>query len=95
MQAWRKNILVEQEKTPLHEKPKLLTEDIALKIRDLDREVNYLVYKAKSYRPKPKAKTDTNNTTNSTDKTDSEKVKTDSDTESKFIIFLFFLRIRM
>ncbi|XP_029647908.1 hypoxia up-regulated protein 1 [Octopus sinensis] len=79
--AWRKNILAEQAKTPLHEKPKLLTEDIALKIRDLDREVNYLVYKAKSYRPKPKVKPDATNTTNSTEKADSEKVKTDSDTE--------------
>ena len=44
----------EQANTPVHEKPKLLVEDIARKIGELDREVKYLINKAKTFRPKPK-----------------------------------------
>ena len=46
----------EQEKVALHEKPKILVEDIARKISDLDREVKYLLNKLKTFRPKPKPK---------------------------------------
>ena len=44
----------EQAAAPGHEKPKLLVEDIARKIGELDREVKYLINKAKTFRPKPK-----------------------------------------
>ncbi|CAE1165306.1 HYOU1 [Acanthosepion pharaonis] len=81
--AWRDNMIAEQAKTPNYEKPKLLVEDIALKIRDLDREVNYLLYKAKSYKAKPKTKPqEKSNTTNSTDKADSTK-KPKAENETK------------
>ena len=43
-----------QAKTPLTEKPKFTIEDVAMKIAALDREVKYLVNKAKYYRPKTK-----------------------------------------
>ena len=46
----------EQAKASLTEKPKYLVEDVALKIQALDREIKYLVNKAKIYRPKTKAK---------------------------------------
>ena len=80
-------MIAEQAKTPNHEKPKLLVEDIALKIRDLDREVNYLLYKAKSYKSKAKTKTqEKSDTTNSTNKADStKKPKTENETKGKTI----------
>ncbi|GAB1601863.1 hypoxia up-regulated protein 1-like [Argonauta hians] len=84
--AWRKTMIAEQAKTPNHEKPKLLSEDVELKIRDLEREVNYLVYKAKSFKPKTKAKPpatppEKTNSTNTTDKAETKKPQADSETE--------------
>ena len=46
---------------PLTEKPKLLVEDIARKMADLDREVKYLINKAKTFKPKV-VKSDKNKT---------------------------------
>ncbi len=54
-QEWNKTMHEEQEKTPLYEKPKLTVEEVARKIGELDREVKYLVNKAKTFRPKPKS----------------------------------------
>jgi hypothetical protein len=71
----------DQKKMPMHEKPKLLVEDIARKIGDLDREVKYLMNKLKTFRPKPKPKAEnktaeaTNGKTNTTSKKDSNKTK--------------------
>ena len=44
----------EQLKTPLSEKPKVTLEDFARKMAELDREIKYLINKAKTFRPKPK-----------------------------------------
>lgn len=71
----------EQEKTPAHEKPKYLVEDIGRKIAELDREVKYLINKAKTYKPKVKVeKTESNET--ETEKTDdSEKEESEKKEE--------------
>jgi len=53
----------------MFEKPKILVEDIARKIADLDREVKYLLNKLKTYRPKPKTKSE-----NKTEDSSSKKV---------------------
>ncbi|KAG8434607.1 hypothetical protein GDO86_012831 [Hymenochirus boettgeri] len=60
--TWKNETLAEQAKLPLTEKPVLLSKDIELKIGALDREVQYLLNKAKFSKPKPKKK---NNTTKS------------------------------
>ena len=76
-QKWKKSMEKDQREAPLSEKPKVTVEDIATKIQALDREVNYLLNKAKMFRPKPK-KEEKNSTksSNTTEKTDSETDKT-------------------
>ncbi|XP_048369198.1 hypoxia up-regulated protein 1 [Sphaerodactylus townsendi] len=54
---WKNETLAEQSKLPPTEKPVLLSKDIELKIAALDREVQYLLNKAKFARPKPKKNT--------------------------------------
>ncbi|CAH1796840.1 unnamed protein product [Owenia fusiformis] len=85
--AWREEQLALQEKTPLYEKLIILIEDIATKVQALDREVKYLVSKAKYYKPKPKPKEETkasNTTTNTTSEdTGSKKVKDDKKDKKK------------
>ncbi|XP_052061435.1 hypoxia up-regulated protein 1-like isoform X3 [Mytilus californianus] len=83
---WRDDMVEEQKKTPDSEKPKLLVEDVALKLQALDREVKYLINKAKNFKPKPKpkpksntTKTDGNTTKSDTNKTD--KAEKDKDTK--------------
>jgi len=58
-----------QAKTPLTEKPKFTIEDVAMKIAALDREVKYLVNKAKYYRPKTKPAKESNMTDNGSNDT--------------------------
>ncbi|KAE8592424.1 hypothetical protein XENTR_v10018755 [Xenopus tropicalis] len=58
--TWKNETLAEQAKLSLTEKPVLLSKDIEMKIGALDREVQYLLNKAKFSKPKPKKK---NNTT--------------------------------
>lgn len=53
-QAWKNETLAEQNKLSPAEKPVLLSKDIELKIAGLDREVQYLLNKAKFAKPKPK-----------------------------------------
>lgn len=60
----------DQNITPLTEKPKLLVDDIAMKYQALDREVKYLINKAKMYRPKTKPKASKNTTATNETKTD-------------------------
>ncbi|XP_042688030.1 hypoxia up-regulated protein 1 [Centrocercus urophasianus] len=52
--AWKNETLAEQNKLSPAEKPVLLSKDIELKIAGLDREVQYLLNKAKFAKPKPK-----------------------------------------
>ena len=64
-----------QAKTPLTEKPKFTVEDVALKLAALDREVKYLINKAKIYRPKPKPKPKDGNRTESAAANDTKTEK--------------------
>ena len=57
----------EQKKTPLTEKPKFTLEDVAMKIKALERELNYLIGKVKSFRPKTKPKETVNKTEGAND----------------------------
>uniref|UniRef100_A0A8C1IXJ5 Hypoxia up-regulated protein 1 n=1 Tax=Cyprinus carpio TaxID=7962 RepID=A0A8C1IXJ5_CYPCA len=92
--TWKNETIAEQEKLSPTEKPVLLSKDIEAKLSLLDREVNYLLNKAKFAKPKPKDKAKDKNTTstenskaNSTE--DAEKVippKSD-DGESDFFFF--------
>ncbi|NXU59802.1 HYOU1 protein, partial [Turnix velox] len=52
--TWKNETLAEQQKLPPSEKPILLSKDIELKLAALDREVQYLLNKAKFAKPKPK-----------------------------------------
>ncbi|KAL7847660.1 hypothetical protein AOLI_G00223780 [Acnodon oligacanthus] len=75
---WKNETVAEQEKLSPTEKPILLSKDIEAKLSLLDREVNYLLNKAKFAKPKPKPKPKDKNSTstesNKTSSTDSEKV---------------------
>ncbi|KAL5019858.1 hypothetical protein ScPMuIL_002750 [Solemya velum] len=84
---WRKAMIKEQDETPGHEKPKMLVEDIAYKIGALDREVKYLINKAKNFKPKtkPKAANDTvpANETKDSENQNEEKIKTEESTTTE------------
>ncbi|CAM2107816.1 unnamed protein product [Caretta caretta] len=74
---WKNETLAEQNKLPPTEKPTLLSKDIELKIAALDREVQYLLNKAKFAKPRPKKEKNTTKTDsgkNATAPPDSEKV---------------------
>lgn len=78
-QTWKNETLAEQEKRSPTEKPVLLSKDIEAKLTLLDREVNYLLNKAKFAKPKPKVKpkensTSTENGKSNSTEADSEKV---------------------
>ncbi|XP_056096158.1 hypoxia up-regulated protein 1 [Rhinichthys klamathensis goyatoka] len=77
--TWKNETVAEQEKLSPTEKPVLLSKDIEAKLTLLDREVNYLLNKAKFAKPKPKEKSkDKNNTSTENNKAnsteDAEKV---------------------
>ncbi|XP_060751773.1 hypoxia up-regulated protein 1 isoform X1 [Tachysurus vachellii] len=75
--TWKNETVAEQEKRSPTEKPVLLSKDIEAKLALLDREVNYLLNKAKFAKPKPKPKPKDKNSTSSdgkTNSTESEKV---------------------
>ncbi|XP_009582961.1 PREDICTED: LOW QUALITY PROTEIN: hypoxia up-regulated protein 1, partial [Fulmarus glacialis] len=59
---WKNETLAEQNKLSPAEKPILLSKDIELKIGALDREVQYLLNKAKFAKPKPKKEKNTTKT---------------------------------
>jgi len=70
---WRSKMLTEQGKLADYEAPKLLSADIADKIDALRREVNYLISKAKYFKPKPKATPKANTTKTEETKEDAGK----------------------
>ncbi|XDV54331.1 hypothetical protein PO909_022635 [Leuciscus waleckii] len=77
--TWKNETVAEQDKLSPTEKPVLLSKDIEAKLTLLDREVNYLLNKAKFAKPKPKDKSkDKNNTSTENNKAnsteDAEKV---------------------
>uniref|UniRef100_A0A8C9SXW0 Hypoxia up-regulated protein 1 n=1 Tax=Scleropages formosus TaxID=113540 RepID=A0A8C9SXW0_SCLFO len=76
--TWKNETVAEQEKRSPTERPVLLSKDIEAKLALLDREVNYLLNKAKFAKPKVKAKaknsTSTENGKANSTEADSEKV---------------------
>ncbi|KAM4015557.1 hypoxia up-regulated protein 1 [Anomaloglossus baeobatrachus] len=60
--VWKNETLAEQAKLPATEKPVLLSKDIEQKLAALDREIQYLLNKAKFSKPKPKPKPKSNTT---------------------------------
>uniref|UniRef100_A0AAQ5XNW5 Hypoxia up-regulated protein 1 n=1 Tax=Amphiprion ocellaris TaxID=80972 RepID=A0AAQ5XNW5_AMPOC len=74
---WKNETVADQEKRSPQERPVLLSKDIESKLALLDREVNYLLNKAKFAKPKskPKAKNSTStNKNNKTNDTSEEKI---------------------
>lgn len=54
--TWKNTTVAEQEKLPATDKPVLLSKDIEAKMMALDREVQYLLNKAKFSKPRPRPK---------------------------------------
>lgn len=82
-EEWKTTMIQEQSALPDYEKPKLVVEDIALKMQALDREVKYLINKAKTFKPKTKPKTAKNKTDSNATEEDSNDKKETSDTEDQ------------
>uniref|UniRef100_T1IXH5 Hypoxia up-regulated protein 1 n=1 Tax=Strigamia maritima TaxID=126957 RepID=T1IXH5_STRMM len=89
---WRDTKLQEQEKRSLHEKPIMTVRSIAEKMTILDREVKYLVNKARTAKPKPKKQSvndtkaedgATNNATNATSENTSKEEKVEESSTVK------------
>lgn len=78
-EEWKESMVKEQSAIPDYEKPKLVVEDIAFKMQALDREVKYLINKAKTFRPKPKTKPAKNKTETNNTKTETSDKGNDSD----------------
>ncbi|XP_016522599.1 hypoxia up-regulated protein 1 isoform X3 [Poecilia formosa] len=75
--VWKNETVAEQEKRSPHERPVLLSRDIESKLLLLQREMNYLLNKAKFAKPKPKPKAKNETTTDAGNKvnaTTEEKV---------------------
>nr|XP_054503469.1 hypoxia up-regulated protein 1 isoform X3 [Agelaius phoeniceus] len=85
---WKNETLAEQNKLTPTEKPVLLSKDIELKIAALDREVQYLLNKAKFAKPKPKreknaTKTDSGKNTTAAPETQNTIPPTEGKQEDK------------
>ncbi|XP_023260547.1 hypoxia up-regulated protein 1 [Seriola lalandi dorsalis] len=85
---WKNETLAEQEKRSPKERPILLSKDIESKLALLDREVNYLLNKAKFAKPKAKAKAKNSTSSDKSSKANStaeEKVilPTEESTDTK------------
>lgn len=85
---WKNETLAEQNKLTPTEKPVLLSKDIEFKIAALDREVQYLLNKAKFAKPKPKreknaTKTDSGKNTTAAPETENTIPPTEGKQEDK------------
>lgn len=81
-------MIKEQSEMPDYEKPKLLLDDIATKMQSLDREVKYLINKAKTFKPKSKPKVSKNKTEKSTNDTvieDKDKKETAEEADAETV----------
>uniref|UniRef100_A0A4W6DFY5 Hypoxia up-regulated protein 1 n=1 Tax=Lates calcarifer TaxID=8187 RepID=A0A4W6DFY5_LATCA len=67
--TWKNETVAEQEKRSPRERPILLSKDIESKLALLDREVNYLLNKAKFAKPKAKAKAKNSTSSDKSSKT--------------------------
>ncbi|XP_064650580.1 hypoxia up-regulated protein 1-like isoform X14 [Lineus longissimus] len=83
---WRKKALSDIKAAKSSDKPPVTVEDIAQKIGALDREVKYLLNKAKYYKPKPKPEKTENKTKTDANSTASNETKTDGAEEIKIDI---------
>ncbi|XP_010784650.1 hypoxia up-regulated protein 1-like, partial [Notothenia coriiceps] len=86
LQTWKNETETEQEKRSPKERPVLLSKDIESKVSLLERELNYLLNKAKFAKPKAKAKNSTSTDKSSkANNTTKEKVipSTEESTDSK------------
>lgn len=72
-EEWKKNSEKEQATLPLYERPKLTVRAIAEKLASLDREVKYLLNKARIATPKKKKETEKADSKESTEKQQEEK----------------------
>ncbi|KAM9384048.1 hypoxia up-regulated protein 1 [Pholidichthys leucotaenia] len=80
--TWKNETLAEQEKRSLKERPILLSKDIESKLVLLDREVNYLLNKAKFAKPKAKGRAKNSTSTDKSSKAnDTAEEKVDPPTE--------------
>lgn len=75
--TWKNETVAQQDKLSPTEKPVLLSKDVEAKLSLLDREVNYLLNKAKFAKPKPKDKAKDKNTTS----TENSKANSTEDAE--------------
>uniref|UniRef100_A0A8C6YTV6 Hypoxia up-regulated protein 1 n=1 Tax=Nothoprocta perdicaria TaxID=30464 RepID=A0A8C6YTV6_NOTPE len=80
---WKNETLAEQNKLSPAEKPVLLSKDIELKIAALDREVQYLLNKAKFAKPKPRKEKNTTKADSGKNATASESEDTIPPTEGR------------
>ncbi|TNM84621.1 hypothetical protein fugu_008799 [Takifugu bimaculatus] len=71
--TWKNETVAEQEKRSPQERPVLLSKDIESKLALLDREVNYLLNKAKFAKPKAKAKAKNGTSSDKSNGTSEEK----------------------
>ncbi|XP_071399389.1 hypoxia up-regulated protein 1 [Centroberyx affinis] len=69
--TWKNETVAEQDKRSPQERPILLSKDIEAKLTLLDREVNYLLNKAKFAKPKAKAKAKNSTSSDKTSKANS------------------------
>lgn len=85
LQTWKNETVAEQEKRSPQERPVLLSKDIESKLALLDREVNYLLNKAKFAKPKAKAKAKNGTSSDKSNGTSEEKTipPTDEDPPAK------------
>ncbi|NXD17338.1 HYOU1 protein, partial [Nothocercus nigrocapillus] len=81
--VWKNETLAEQNKLSPAEKPVLLSKDIELKIAALDREVQYLLNKAKFAKPKPRKEKNTTKADSGKNATASESEDTIPPTEGQ------------
>lgn len=83
-EEWKDKMVAEQDKTPLTEPPKLTVKALVEKMALLDREVKYLVHKAKFWRPKKKEESAGKEPSqNKTDKQDTAGSETEKKKESE------------
>lgn len=78
---WFSTKMKEQKKLADHEKPVLLTSDLKDKIADIDRELRYLVGKAKTTKPKKKPSKDKSSNKTEEAKKSNETKADDEETE--------------
>ncbi|XP_067826945.1 hypoxia up-regulated protein 1 [Heptranchias perlo] len=77
--TWKNTTVMEQNKLPSTQKPVLLSKDIEAKLALLDREVKYLLNKAKFAKPKPRK--EKNTTQEAKNATQEDKNSTSADSE--------------